>query len=63
MTDETDKETVEISVESLYELRKCAERELTVKSEEEWVGDTRSNVQEALHEAHTLTRKVFGGNW
>jgi hypothetical protein len=58
-----DEQTVEISVSSLYELKKCAERELTVKPEGEWVGDTRSDVQEALVEANSLTRKVYGGNW
>jgi len=49
--------TVEISVESLYELQKSAERELTVR--QDWVGDTKDNLQSALHEAHTVRREFY----
>lgn len=62
MSDEGDRETVEISIDSLYELKKSAERELTVKPRDEWVGDTRENLQHALVEANSLTQKVYGGN-
>ena len=55
-------QTVEISISSLYELKKSAERELTVRSEEDWVGETMSDLQNALSEANSLTKEIYGGN-
>jgi len=59
---EEKEQTVEISISSLYELKKSAERELTVKSEEDWVGETRNDLQKALFEANSVTREIYAGN-